>query len=189
MDYFLFQLNNDPTSQGYIFIYGLPRAIRGSESIIRNWIKYRQYDPSRITLINGGGGGKRATIEMWLVPPGATSPLPNVPEEEKPDAEPQKEAVDTTKPYIFGSIFVDGVGGCIGEFYDLEGYAETIKEKSKNRGNVVIYETSQKLFRQTEKKVLGELAKSGVARKRIKTFFIKVKPNQLREGIELWFLP
>lgn len=189
MDYFLTQLNNDPSSQGYILIYGLPRAVRRSERIIRNSIKFRNYDPSRITLINGGGNGKRAAIEMWSVPPGATPPLPNVPDEEKPDTEPQKEAVYTTKPYIFGSQFVDGVGGCIDEFYDLESYAEAIKEKSKNRGNIVIYETSQKLFRQTEKEVLGELAKSNVARKRIKTFFIKVKPNQLREGIELWFLP
>lgn len=187
-DNFLIELQNNPVSTGHIITYGTSRAVRRTEREMRNWIRVRGFGPSRIVFVNGGGGGgNKTTVEMWLVPPGAELPQPSPPPKDEAEAISEKEAVDKTKPYIYGSKFVNGVEGC--DEYDLEGYAEALQENSESRGNIVVFETSRKLFRITEKEILEELAKSGVARNKIKTFFVKVKPDQLREGIELWLLP
>jgi len=187
MDNFMTQLQNDPSATGYIIIYGKPRQIAFVERETRNWIKIRNFDPSRLVFIRGSGTGEKAEIELWLVPPGANPPEPSPQSEPEETAEPE-EKVEITKPYIFGSKFADGIEGCNSD-YDIELYAETLKANPKSRGNVVIYETSQNNFRKAEKDVLVELKGSGIARKKIKIFYAKVKPNQLREGIELWFLP
>ena len=73
--------------------------------------------------------------------------------------------------------------------YDLEFYADTLKANPASRGNIVIYETARRKFRKKEDSILLELAKSGIARKRLRTFYVRVKSGSLREGIELWLLP
>lgn len=187
MDYFLTQMQNDPSATGYIIIYGKSRRIVSAEREARNWIKIRRFDPSRIIFVRGGGSGEQAEIELWLVPPGANPPEITPQEANEETVEPV-EKPEITKPYIFDEKFSDGIEGCNSDF-DVEFYAETLKTNPKSRANIVIYETSQNNFRKIEKEILAEMAKGGIARKRIKTFYKRVKPNQLREGIELWILP
>lgn len=76
MDYFYNELNNNPTSQGYIINYGTNREIAMREKQIRVSIQWRKYDAARITLGNGGFRAKVKT-EFWLVPPGAENPEPD----------------------------------------------------------------------------------------------------------------
>lgn len=196
LDSFMTDLGNDPTSAGYIITYGTPRAISTAERIIRGWIKFRHFDPSRITIVRGGGNSKRADIELWLAPAGATPPEPSAQVETNEPPEPEIKPVVMKKPYIFDSDFIALDGGCVSDEQsldlDIESYALSLKQNPKSRGNIVIYETSKKSFREKEKEILAGLKENGLDRRKIKTFFVKVKPVTIAtrgEGIELWLLP
>ena len=60
--------------EAYIINYGTPAQVALRERWIRDNIKFRIFDPWRITLVNGGPGPVRTV--MWLVPPGAEIPKP-----------------------------------------------------------------------------------------------------------------
>lgn len=188
MDSFFVDLQNDPNATGYIIIYAGPRTTAIAERQMRSYIKVRGFPPDRLYFINGGGTSRKATIEFWIVPPGAESPMPtNPPEDDEPESveEINEEHLDPAKPYIFSNEYYDGVN-CYGESeeIDLEGYALILKENPKSRGNIVIMMTSQADFREKEKEILNYLAKKGINRKRLRTFHVKSFG-----GVELWYLP
>lgn len=91
-DNFLLNLQNNPQSTGFVIFYEgkyaddvekskpkmlLPR--RGEANfrvqIIRNHIKFRNFDPDRILFIDGGFREEHK-IEYWIVPDGAKLPKP-----------------------------------------------------------------------------------------------------------------
>lgn len=72
-DYFYTELNNNPSAQGYIINYGTAREIALRERQIRDAIRFRKFDSSRITVVNGGFRGV-VKSEFWLVPAGAENP-------------------------------------------------------------------------------------------------------------------
>jgi hypothetical protein len=125
----------------------------------------------------------RAEIEMWLVPAGAE--IPEIVSQPEPEVaeKPEKEPKTPAKPYIFSSEFYDGVAGC-GEELDLEGFAETLKKNPKSRGNIVIMLMTKADFREKEKEIIDFLTGKGIARKRLRTFYV----NSFG-GVELWLLP
>lgn len=188
MDAYFIELQNNPSATGYVIIYGKPRAAGGAEQEARRWIKFRRFDPARLTFVRGGGSDERTRIEQWLVPPGADPPESSeAPETVEPDAA-ETANVEFTKPYIFTERYADGVDGCKPEF-DVEGFAKALAANPKGRANVVIRESSQAAFRLEEKEILDALTQMGVSKKRIKTFFVKIPRNQAREAVELWLLP
>jgi hypothetical protein len=80
LDNFAIELQNNPSSQGYIIIYGGANSRAGqADALLGRSKEYltkdRQIDASRFTTINGG---YRDTdyIELWVVPPGAQPPTP-----------------------------------------------------------------------------------------------------------------
>ena len=77
LDGTLFQeLGNDPTALGYIFIFPKTNKERAIiERIIRNQIRFRGVDLSRITIAKGGQNS-RSVLQFWLVPAGAETPVP-----------------------------------------------------------------------------------------------------------------
>ncbi len=77
VDNFYIELNNNPTAQGYIITYGTAKQIAAREKQIRDAIKFRNYDASRITFVSSvtTTGGDVRTV-FWLVPAGATPPTP-----------------------------------------------------------------------------------------------------------------
>ncbi|MEQ1764135.1 MAG: hypothetical protein ABL984_13465 [Pyrinomonadaceae bacterium] len=75
LDLFFAELSNNPNNQGYIINYGTPAQIAAREKLIRNHITFRRFDPSRITLVNGGEGAGVNT-RLYRVPPGANNPTP-----------------------------------------------------------------------------------------------------------------
>jgi hypothetical protein len=75
IDNLFISLQNNPNAQGYIINYGSARDVARRETLIRNHIRLRNYDESRITFIRGGTGPLRTTL--WVVPQGATPPTPD----------------------------------------------------------------------------------------------------------------
>jgi hypothetical protein len=187
-DRFLVELSNNPVSTGYVIIYGKPRIAAAASREMKNWIKNRGFDVSRTVFIDGGGIGGRAEIEFWLVPPGAAPPEPSPqPESVEPDKTiaSETEIRPPNKPYIFSSEYYDGVAGCgESEELNLEGFAALLKENPKSRGNIVIILDTKAGFREKEKEILDYLTAKGIARKRLRTFYV----NSFG-GVELWFLP
>ncbi|MFT3746256.1 MAG: hypothetical protein QM785_18435 [Pyrinomonadaceae bacterium] len=68
----LLRIGND---RGYVINYGTPRAIRDRKKLIMKSISWREYDPTRITFVDGPLEKKTRTV-MWIVPQGAENPIP-----------------------------------------------------------------------------------------------------------------
>lgn len=189
-DSFMRELSNDPASQGYIVIYrqgGKQNLAIGRKREIENWVKRQHFDTSRITFLDGTAQVEAKT-QFWLVPPGAESPRVE-PDDPKALAmpEPQRVApIEPTTPYVFSNEIVDGVAGCGGsEGLDVAGFIEELKQHPSYRGNIVIKRPTRTEFLRMEKQLLSEVSAAGIARARIKTFFVK---NNFK-NVELWILP
>ncbi len=77
------ELQNNPSYQGYIIMYpGTDRIsqTRTPERLAKMSLDYlvsqRGVDPSRLSIVQGGTR-PRTTYQIWLVPPGAQTPVPN----------------------------------------------------------------------------------------------------------------
>ena len=75
IDQFIIDLQNNPNATGYIINYGSARDVAAREKIIRNQIDFRNFDRSRITIINGGVEPEVRT-QLYRVPQGAEPPTP-----------------------------------------------------------------------------------------------------------------
>jgi hypothetical protein len=75
LDNYAIQLQNDPTSQGYIIAYGScageaeARAQRAKDYLVNT----RGIDAGRLVTVDGGCRSDLA-VELWIVPTGATPP-------------------------------------------------------------------------------------------------------------------
>jgi len=69
-------LNQNPSSQGYVINYGTPAQIKARRAQITNAIRFRNYDPTRITFVDGPDNGTGIETRFYLVPPGADNPQP-----------------------------------------------------------------------------------------------------------------
>ena len=81
LDHLLIKLQNKTDATGYIIFYQgkdvLPAEYETNldERRARNYITFRNQDPSRLTFIDGGFREEVST-ELWLVPNGAEPPMP-----------------------------------------------------------------------------------------------------------------
>lgn len=78
LDNLAIELQNNPNAQGYIIVYGgrtsTPTAVSALGERSRHYlVATRGIDASRVVVINGGYR-ERPTIQLWIVPPGATPP-------------------------------------------------------------------------------------------------------------------
>jgi hypothetical protein len=78
LDNFAIELQNDPTAQGYIIAYGGRRgrageAQRRADRAKDYLVNTRGVDASRIVTVDGGFR-EDLTVELWIVPQGATAP-------------------------------------------------------------------------------------------------------------------
>jgi len=74
------ELQNDPTTRGYIIAYGGRMSPVGQvEKLMRRAREYltteRGIDASRLSVVNGGFR-EDDSVELWVVPSGATAPQP-----------------------------------------------------------------------------------------------------------------
>jgi hypothetical protein len=77
-NFYLTQLNPDPTAQGYIINYGTDKEVAAREKQIRNAIAFLKFDASRVTMVRGGANtrGSGVWTTLWVVPAGAPTPTP-----------------------------------------------------------------------------------------------------------------
>lgn len=81
LDNFFVELMNNPSATGYIIFYQgkdvLPSNYESNprETLVRNLLRFRNFDASRIIFLRGGFRNELAT-ELFLVPNGATAPEP-----------------------------------------------------------------------------------------------------------------
>jgi hypothetical protein len=79
LDNFAFELQNEPSAQGYIIVYNGARrtrrnyAQRLADASTAYLANDRGLDPSRIVTVDGGRR-QELTTELWIVPSGATPP-------------------------------------------------------------------------------------------------------------------
>ncbi|MGB8507046.1 MAG: hypothetical protein WCD76_01445, partial [Pyrinomonadaceae bacterium] len=78
LDNYAIELQNDPTAQGYVIAYGGRRGRTGEAQARADRAKdylvnTRGIDASRIVTLDGGYR-EDLTVELWLVPTGATTP-------------------------------------------------------------------------------------------------------------------
>lgn len=187
LDHFFVTLRNEPAATGLIAVYGKgenPAGVKGGKVgghtlTILSRLGQGGFDAGRVDVIRGEADGE-SRIEFWLVPAGATPPAVN-------GVRWSYVLPPHTKPFLLGTEFSDGVGGCYGDSPFL--YAEFLKANPGMRGNMVIGASSAAAYRRRVREKLDELAGMGVARKRLKTFFVRVKPNLMRESVEYWLLP
>ncbi len=83
LDGYAVELQNNPSYKGYIIMYPGTDSIsktRTPERLAKMALDYlvnqRGIDPSRLSIVQGGSR-PRTTYQMWLVPPGAETPVPN----------------------------------------------------------------------------------------------------------------
>ncbi len=82
LDGLAIELQNNPSVQGYVIMYGgtdKRSQSRTPEKLSRMALDYlvreRGFDPSRLTIVQGGTR-PATTFQIWLVPPGASIPVP-----------------------------------------------------------------------------------------------------------------
>jgi hypothetical protein len=189
LDSFFAELNNNPESQGYIVIYATPERVGAAgnrEQLARNFMRFRNFDPSRITFVRGPYR-KNAITQFWRVPPGSAAPdLLPADAAAPPEASPK---TDSSKPYIFATRYSDGLPECQVPMYDLKAYAEVLNSEPRSRGRVVIAESSRANFNREMRETQAELTAHGVAKPRITYTYKYVRPNRAMESTELWILP
>lgn len=84
MDALYVELSNNPSAQGIIINYGSAREIAVRERQIRDSIRFRRFDASRITMVNGGFD-LEVKSQFWIVPAGAENPPPEATTAQKID--------------------------------------------------------------------------------------------------------
>jgi len=78
LDNYAIELQNDPTTVGYVIAYGGRKSLPGAASSLMNMSKKylvgtRGIEESRIVTVEGGYR-EQATTELWIVPQGSTPP-------------------------------------------------------------------------------------------------------------------
>ena len=184
LDGFFTEINNNPSAAALIVFYDDAReknAARRRASQLRNHFRFRNFDFTRVRMIFGPAR-ENGTTQFWLIPPGAETPdiagSAAVPEVERP-----------TTTMLYASEYLDGVPGCNGNIYDLEGYSDMLKTDAANVARIVIGQSSQAKYRRKVKEIRDELLRRGVPSNKIVTVYKFVRPNRLLEFTELWIVP
>ncbi len=82
IDNFLVALQNSPSSQGYIIVYGPRSPKKGElrahiEQMPVYYFNFRRFDASRITIVEGGyRDSNTVTITFWSTAPDDPKPVP-----------------------------------------------------------------------------------------------------------------
>jgi hypothetical protein len=77
LDYLYSVLNTDPELRGYIIVYGSRTGTDGELRMridaARQYVRFRQYDPARISIVSGERR-EYTTVEIYVIPKGVSNP-------------------------------------------------------------------------------------------------------------------
>ncbi len=182
-DNFFNDLQNDPTSMGYIIIYGEKNSLRanlGYEKLTNGIVRFRNLDSSRLVIIRGEE--KDAIhIEFWRVPAGAETP-----------AFVQGNwdlTVKQNKPFILGG-YSEGDGICPTNT-SVKLFADYLTANPNMRAHIVITDKPTENFANAEKDLLNQLVNEyRISPNRLKFFYVKDKkfPYEFAD-VEFWLIP
>jgi hypothetical protein len=183
LDNFLVELNNNPNDRAIIVLYGDAKDAKAAarrEIQLRNHLRFRRFDPDRITFVRGASKTD-GTTQFWLIPPGAEDPV----------IEPASMVIEkpSVEPYLYSANYLDGVPGCSGYIYDVAEYAKELTSLPGSRGRVVIGQPSRARYSRELKEIMSTLSANGVPRSRITAVYKYVRPNRMLEVTELWVIP
>lgn len=175
LDVFYGELLNDPTSQGYVVIYGDNADLR-IKLVYELWtggsIRFRNFDVNRIKIIRGIET-RELNIQLWKIPAGG----------EKTDF---KEAgwdftfAPKTKPYIFYDEFNDQICSSV-PFEKV--YAEYLNANPNAFGHIVIYGKSRRNYQRQKNET--QILLKDAPQNRLRFFQIRDE----RENVEYWLVP
>ena len=196
-DAFFIELNNNPTSTGYIVFYG-DETVEGRNL---NFIAYltliypqtRRYDKSRLVLVRGENQAEMK-VQFWSVPDGANPPKPEkefVEQKINSTSLFDKNWADFNREYdgldIYSNGFLDL--GC--EFSpNVSAFAEKLLSNPELTGYLVVYTKFGKGKKYGNRiasfAVVDLMNNYKVPRNRLKTIY---GGNREKPEIELWFVP
>jgi hypothetical protein len=214
LDNFAIQLQNEPSSKGFILVYRTRRDLPGLSNRLALWskdymINSRGLPKDRVVTVDAGAAGSLAQ-ELWIVPPGA-APTP------RPDAY-QRNIVDTDSARKFdeyGFLPREQYGDPARRFSldsDGEHLEAFVTELRKERSSAYIIAYAQYNPRPMlvdyagnyEPKMDVRLDRPGTARRRLsiekwylmKSYGFPASRIKLidggyrkRRGVELWIVP
>jgi hypothetical protein len=70
LDNFFVALQSDPTATGYIVIDGPKRDADRREALIRNHIRFRKFDATRINIVRGNTSAPSVYTKLYVIPAG-----------------------------------------------------------------------------------------------------------------------
>lgn len=169
MDNFAAALRDDESSRAFIVSYGgrrtLPGRLISYAEIVKPYLTaVRGIEPGRIFSV-AGGERERMSIEVWVVPAGATPPVPDPPYTE--------EVWRPAARFKFDEGFADYVVydgkpqlwtrdmDCITDGIDPRGFGRALKARPGSRGHVIVYNECGKSRRRAA--VVGRLVRREIA--------------------------
>jgi len=180
-DQLFIELQNDPSSTGYVVIYSGEKSFRKRflyEIEFISHLKWRKFSTERIKVIHLAEGD-RFGIELWKVPRGADDPF-------SAHQEVEYSLASLTKATVFGNKFSEG---CF--TFDAELYSNYLKANPLLRGNIVVYEKSPGKARKSGKDTVNKLVKKfHIARDRLRVFYGNYQEYFLGySDVEYWLVP
>ncbi len=182
-DNFFNVLQNEPTSTGYIIIYGeknsLPANL-GYEKLTNGIVRFRNLDPNRLVIIRGEEKDS-IHIEFWKVPAGAENPTFV--------AGNWDLTVKQNKPFILRG-YSEGDGICPTNT-SIKLFADYLKSNPNMRAHIVITGKAIENFANTEKDLSNQLVNEHkISPNRLKFFYVKDKtfPYDFAD-VEFWLVP
>ncbi len=154
LDNFFVTLHNNSTLKGVIIAYrgtdGLPAEYKAPLSrVYQNYIYFRNFDASRIEIIDGGFRSEQTT-EFWTVPQGAVSPKPT--DTIPPPETPKNRTFLYDRVYMEAANFflsteenqswINEISEELSEWeynWVNKNFAEKIKEQMGSRGVIIYY--------------------------------------------------
>lgn len=136
LDYFLNELQKEPNSKGYIIAYTKPEYPPGTARryALRSkaYLVVRGLDPNRVVALDGGRR-EEITMELWIVPTGASAPVP------KPTATPEPEDHHDNLLYDEYAAWDEDWSGLESGSERLDGFAEALKREPRSWACIVAY--------------------------------------------------
>jgi hypothetical protein len=176
-------LQNDPTSIGYIIIYGKKNALHTNlkyERLTDGIVRFKNLDRRRLKIIQGEEKDS-IHIEFWRVPAGAETP-----------AFVQGNwnlAIKQNKPFILRG-YSEGDGICPTNT-SVKLFADYLTANPNMRAHIVITGKTSENLANTAKEVENQLIfEHNIPLNRLKFFFVKNKTFPYKfDDIEFWLVP
>jgi hypothetical protein len=74
LDHFNSELQSDPSSSGYVIVFGTPKVVKQRVKYIKQYWKSLGFDLSRLQIVEKISNSTMPKTQLWFVPAGAELP-------------------------------------------------------------------------------------------------------------------